>query len=139
MTKYQLEVTYDYSMLLIGISCHAKDYRLCWAVNQQLGLKLEKAEDDIEIIHKPKNRTSAHSVYHYFDEENHTEYTLVQNKGDVGFLVPEQHQADYFLLIRDNFDNELTDMIAKLRGIDFILMAFEVDPNALKSKENLIF
>lgn len=139
MTKYQLEVEYDYDQILIGISCHAKDYRLCWALNQALGFRLEKEDKDIEIIHRARGQASLHSVYLYYHEENHTEYCLVLNKGTAGLLVPEQKQADYFLMIKNSFDDDIAELIATIRQIEFVLTAYEVKVEELKSRENLLF
>ena len=42
--KHFLENDFEYTFQLIGISCHEKDYRLCWAINQKLALNLKKTE-----------------------------------------------------------------------------------------------
>ena len=44
MKKHLLEIEYDYDFVLIGISSHEKDYRVCWALNNKLGLELVKTE-----------------------------------------------------------------------------------------------
>jgi len=136
MTKYQLEVEYDYDFLMVGISCHAKDYRLCWGLNQKLGFNLEKLDQDIEIRHRKPDRSSYHSVYTWYNKETHAEYNLVLNKTNAGVLIPEQKQADYFLIVRNNFDD---DIETQIREIDFVLTAFEVNVDSLKSKQNLVF
>lgn len=138
MTKYQLEVEYDYDFILIGISCHAKDYRICWALNSNLGFALEKEDEDVEILQQKKEH-SKHSVYSFFHEENHTEYTLVLNRGTFGYMIPEQKQADYLLLIRDNFEDNINELLSKIKDIDFVLHAFEIEVDLLKSKQNLLF
>ena len=139
MTKYQLEVDYDYDFILIGISCHVKDYRMCWGLNQKFGFALEKLEEDIEIRHRGGKASSFHSVYSYYNEENHTEYNLVLNKSTSGALVPEQKLADYFMIVRNNFDDSIDELISRIRAIDFVQHAFEVDVESLKSKQNLLF
>jgi len=139
MTRYQLEVEYDYDFILIGISCHAKDYRMCWGLNSALSLDLQNQTEDIEIVHKNPNRSSFHSVYVYYNEENHTEYNLVLNKSNGNWLIPEQRQADYFLLVRNNFEDDINELITSVRKIDFVLTAFEVDVSSLKSRQNLMF
>ncbi len=137
MTKYQLEVEYDYDFILVGISCHAKDYRLCWALNNTLSLAMEKEDSDVEILHKKK--VSQHSIFSYYHEENYTEYTLVLNRGTHGLLIPEQKQADYLLMIRNSFEDDIADVRKRVRGIEFVLMAFEIEVDGLKSKQNLQF
>ncbi len=139
MTKFQLDVEYDYDFDLIGISCHSRDYRLCWALNQQLGTALAKREEDID--HKPRrqNEVSAHSFYEYQDEDDRVEYFLLANKSGSSMLVPEQKQADYLLLLRNNYVVEIAELIARIKAIDIVLTAFRIEVDTLKSKENLIF
>ena len=43
--KYHLEEEYEYDFDLYGISSHEKDYRICWAINNSLGLSLERTGD----------------------------------------------------------------------------------------------
>jgi hypothetical protein len=138
MTKHQLHVEYDYDFVLIGISCHAKDYRLCWALNNNLHLELEKEEKDLEIFNKKQEESSRYSVYEYFHEENHTEYTLISNRSSNGYLVPEQKQADYFLIIKNNFEGDPLDFVAGIKKIDFVLTAYPIEAEGLKSKQNLL-
>jgi hypothetical protein len=72
--------------------------------------------------------------------EADTELYIIANKGFEGFLVPEMKKADFFILIRNYIDLEdLKQLISQLNKIPEILVAIEVDPKKLKSKENLIF
>ena len=52
------------SFTLIGISCHQKDYRLCWELNKILELELQKEED----IPGP-NEEISFSRYYYNNED----------------------------------------------------------------------
>jgi len=51
--KHTLKIEYDFDFVLIGISSHEKDYRICWALNNVLGLDLTK-KNSLEI--KSKNK-----------------------------------------------------------------------------------
>ncbi len=137
--KYILEEEYDYDFQLIGISCHAKDYRLSWAINYQLGFRLEKQEKDLEILSDNPFEGSAHSLYAYYEEEDHHEYYLIGNRDGSGYLIPEQRQADFVIMIKSSLPVDLDDIIARLRKIDLVLTAFSIDVEKLKSKKNLIF
>jgi len=139
MTKFQLDVDYDFDFRLIGISCHSRDYRLCWALNNHLEIQLEKIHRENAASGLKKNGIAIESIYSYFDEENHSAYQLLYNKHNNNLLLPEQKLAD-FLLIIDQMNNEMfEDLLKKLREIDIINTAFVIDVNTLKSKENLIF
>jgi hypothetical protein len=49
-------------------------------------------------------------------------------------------KVDFFLLIRNYIDDDdLKLIISKLNKVPEVLVAVEVDPKKLKSKENLIF
>ena len=58
-TKLTLDIEYDYEFILIGISCHSRDYKLCWAINKQQGFNFIK-EAEIELTTK-KTKLQLHS------------------------------------------------------------------------------
>lgn len=72
--------------------------------------------------------------------ELETIFFLISNKGTEGYLIPEMKSTDYFILVKNLFDEEeLASFIAGLNRISDIVVAAKVDPMKLKSKENLIF
>ena len=137
--KYTLDEEYEYDFRLIGISCHEKDYRICWGLNNGLRLSLAKEEKGIEVLMKKTNEFSKHAVYSYFQEDTENEFTLLNNRSNAGYLVPEQAQADYLFMIKESYDVDILALISKIKSIPFVLTAFEVKVGNLKSKENLIF
>jgi hypothetical protein len=139
MSKYELEDEYDYDFNLLGISCHEKDYRICWAINQILGISLQKEEKDIEVIIKKSNRYSLHTMFTFFDEENEIDYRLISNRSTMGYLISEKTQADYLFLVSENFQLDFPKILSTIKLIPFVLTAFEINVDELKSKENLIF
>ena len=61
--KLTLEIENEFDFSLLGISCHAKDYRISWALNNSLNIKLKK-EDDIhpELCEEgPRTKAGHHS------------------------------------------------------------------------------
>jgi hypothetical protein len=137
--KYTLEEEYEYDFKLIGISCHEKDYRICWGLNNRLRLSLAKEEGEIEVFIKKTNEFSKHGRYSYFQEDTENEFTLLNNRSNSGYLLPEQAHADYLFMIKESYDVNIVDIISKIKLIPFVLMAFEVKVGDLKSKENLLF
>ena len=137
--KYTLEEEYEYDFRLIGISCHEKDYRICWGLNNGLRLSLAKEEKGIEVLMKKTNEFSKHAVYSYFQEDTENEFTLLNNRSNAGYLVPEQAHADNLFMIKESYDVDILALISKIKSIPFVLTAFEVKVGNLKSKENLIF
>ena len=137
--KFTLDVAYDFDFILLGISCHEKDYRISWALREKLGIDLCRGED-IVISSKKGTQSDAFAVFEHFSEENESSIFLVSNRSGSALLVPEQRSADYFLIARGGYDQENKDEILILiREISFVLTAFAIDPDSLKSKQNLIF
>lgn len=161
MGKHTLKIEYDYDFVLIGISSHAKDYRLCWALNNVLEVEFTKIES-LEINTK-KDTPSFFSLFKYENEDEFIEYfvlanwsenkmfeakeyTLFAKKGkessstEHGILIPEQKQMNYFFVIRGEFeDDKVEEIMKKIKSIDVVLTAVEIDVAALKSKKNLVF
>jgi hypothetical protein len=137
--KYLLEDDFEYDFYLIGISCHEKDYRVCWGVNQVLEVLLSKEEREIEVFHKKENIRSKHALFSTYDIDNDEEVHLIANRSKSGYLIPEQKQADYLLMVKGEGILEIDDVVPLLKKISFVLTAFNIEVSQLKSKDNLIF
>lgn len=139
MTKTKLILDYDYDFLLIGISCHAKDYKLAWALNRQLNIDMER-KNDFSIQLKKKTEASVFPYFSFVNEEEQLRYVLVGNRGESSYLIPEQKQTDFFLVIDGYYEMvNSEELIQQLKAISIILTAYQIDPDELKSKQNLIF
>jgi len=139
LKKHLLEIEYDYDFILIGISSHEKDYRICWALNNKLNLELTKA-DPLEIKDKKQAEESGFSLFICERPDDFMEYLIIANRSEKGLLIPEQKQMDYFFVIKGEMDNErVENIISKIKEINFVLTAVRIDPSVLKSKQNLIF
>jgi hypothetical protein len=129
----------DLDFVLIAITAPVKDYRLCFRINKQIRIQFSKCPE-LCLHPLPGGEESWFSHYSYIGKERDEDYHLLGNKGSSGFLVPEMRTADYFLLVRSFIDEEeLGDLISGLNRIPEVVVAAEVDPRKLKSKENLIF
>ncbi len=137
--KYLLEDDFEYDFTLVGISCHEKDYRICWGVNSYLAIALEKEEKPIEVYHKKNNRHSSHTIFSEINFDKEEEVHLIANRSKSGYLIPEQKHADYLLVIKGDDVFRENEVIPKLKKINFVLTAFNIEVSMLKSKENLIF
>lgn len=138
MGKYTLELDYDYDFVLIGISSHEKDYRICWGLNTKLGLDLVKIEP-LEIKDKKQDELSHFSLFSCERPDEFMEYFIIANRSEKGMLIPEQKQMDYFFIIRGEIENDdVMEMIKKIKEIDLVQTAFRMDVASLKSKQNLI-
>jgi hypothetical protein len=137
MSKLLLNLEEDYSFLLIGISCHTKDYRLCWELNKLLNFDLIRT-NDLEISNK-KKEIDTYSFYEFIDDENYIDYYLISNRASNAYLIPEQKTVDFFLMIKGNLpQQEQQTLLNKINSLSLVLTSFTIDPNQLKSKQNLL-
>lgn len=139
MNKTTLKFELDLDFVLIAITSQLRDYMLCYKINKQLNTDFSKISD-LEMLFSTDEELFYFSRYFYLIPESETEFYVLANKGTEGFLVPEMKRVDFFLLIRNYIDKEdVRDIISGLNKIPEVLVAAEVDPRKLKSKENLIF
>lgn len=140
MNKVLLKSDFDYDFILLAISCPLKDYRICHFINKFSGLEFEKAKDYILQL-PPYSSVCRFSTYRYFIEQTDTEFYLIANKGEEeGLLIPEMRNTDYFIIIKGFIDEEdLTGLIDAINAVPEVVVASEITPEKLKSRENLIF
>lgn len=135
--KRLLEIENDIDFSLLGISCHAKDYRLSWEINRILSIALEKSDS---IINHDAQDESRFATSMFFDKESHIEYCLISNKNEYGYLISEYPQLDYFMrLSGPQHDFEVEQCKNILTAINTILTIIKINPEELKSKLNLVF
>lgn len=137
MSKFTLNIEEDYDFSLIGISCHAKDYKLCHEFNKLLEIDFVRKEDlDIDS----KKTQGNYSLYEYIDGDNFVNYYLISNRSNKGVLIPEHKSIDYFLLLKGATNNDIMEnIIKKTSTLQIVLTAYKIDVDTLKSKQNLIF
>lgn len=133
---HKLKLDADYGFKLIGIVSSENDYTLIWTVNDSLKISLKK-EEKLEIIDKKTNAASLFTRFSYSDEN--TNYTLIGNKSENGYLIKEQKQIDYFLKIEGKIDFISPNISKSLKKSKVILATFDILPTDLKSKYNLLF
>lgn len=139
MNKTTLKFELDLDFVLVAITAQLKDYMFCFKINKQLGTDFCKVTD-LELLFKADQDLFYFSRYFYLMPETETECYIIANKGTEGFLVPEMKKVDFFLLIKNYIDEEdLKRIISGINKIPEVLVAAEVEPPKLKSKENLIF
>jgi len=139
MAKLTLDIEYEYDFHLFGISCHEKDYRLSWAINISLNLELAKTTD-LQIDSKKYTEPLNYSMFKFENEQQHSQYYLISNRCLPSPLVAEQKQIDFFLMIKGYLTrDDINILLKKIKDTPTVLTAFEIDPNKLKSKENLLF
>ncbi|MGO1586222.1 MAG: IPExxxVDY family protein [Mesonia sp.] len=69
MAKYTLSLEDDYNFDLIGLCSHQADYRVCWSINETMGLRLQKSIEPYMVSGKKGDVVSSHSLFEWEDEE----------------------------------------------------------------------
>ncbi|HEX2618135.1 MAG TPA: IPExxxVDY family protein [Flavobacteriales bacterium] len=136
MAKHKLEPLEGPEVQLIGISSHVNDYRLCWALNRQLGLTLTRRPRDIE--EPGPEGIASFSAFDHLDETAQPAYTLVNNHCGDGVLLREQKQADYFLVVDPTAHLTDADLLEQVRATEFVLTAFTLDMRRLREAHKLL-
>jgi hypothetical protein len=123
---------------LFGISCHLKDYRLSFLLNQRLELTLIKMDDFVSLPASGKE-TDSFSFYHCRDEDHQNAYFLVSNRGQEAILLPELKQTDYLLLVEGPFKKAQKDRLLEvIRDIPNVLTAFGIRFETIRNYENFL-
>ena len=150
------EVDYE----LIAIHSSLEDYRMAYFLNQNLSIILSKSKQHISVASR---EGEAHfSKFTFDDLKNDLQWNLIQNKNEIitsktisgqdlflnttmevttnVFLIPELKKVDYFLKIENpNNSFNVQDILKKIHTITKITTVYAVDPEKIKSKNNLIF
>jgi hypothetical protein len=68
-------------------------------------------------------------------------FYLLNNRSEFGYLIPEYKQADYIFIAENTEESiiEQLNYLGKIKNINGVLTAFNIDFELLKNKSNLIF
>ncbi len=136
MAKHKLDMEPDPEVMLIGISSHVNDYRLCWALNRSLGINLTRRASDINDMGPEKPASFA--AFDHIDDGSQASYTLVNNHCADGVLLKEHRQSDYFLLVDQAAPITHEELIEQVRRTEFVLMAYPLDARKERGAHKLL-
>lgn len=128
----------EFDFLLIGIVSTFRDFRICREVNKSLSLSLVRG-DDYSILDTKRNEELTFPFFDYVTEYE-DQYCIIGNRSENGILIPERKQIDYFLVIKPGATPiEINNISAELKKSHLIQAVFNIDPNELRSRGNLLF
>jgi hypothetical protein len=123
---------------MMGISCHLRDYRLSYLVNENLGFRLVRL-DDLPYLPQGAKEQVSFSLYRWKDDDQYNTYYLITNRSEDSLLIPQMKQADFLLLVEGPFKKkQQDDILARLRRIPNVLTAFGIPFSSVKNYENLL-
>jgi hypothetical protein len=91
---------------------------------------------DIELI--GKKLMTVHAQFSYVHPQDQTVITLIDNKTPEGLFLPEVTQFDYVLKIESPREDCDDAFFRKIRSTPFVLTAYPIEIQKLKSKHNLL-
>ena len=145
---------------LIAIHSTLEDYHLAYFLNKKLPILLSLSKQQIEV--KTKEGQVFFSKFDYTDTVNEAQISLIQNKNQCSikrknnslnlflnkeleiemnvFFIPELNKVDFFLKIEHGYEDLYTEIfVKKIKEINNISTVYKINPEKIKSKNNLIF
>lgn len=150
------DVEEDYHLLAIHSTL--EEYKIAYSLNKQLHLNLKRARCDVDFNHGDVQ--ALYPLYVFKDPAKYLSIYLIKNKfrgtnkkvvstgslfteeefsPQITFFIPEYKEVDYFLKIEGDLEElEVERILGQIALLPNIITTFAVDPNQLKSKNNLI-
>lgn len=130
MAKHKLDLRPEPEVVVIGISSHVNDYRLCWSLNKSLELELTRRAEDVEGI---DGAAASFAAYDHVFEDDGTLVSLLCNRSEGVLLLKEQREADFFLVLDENGPLRPDETLDRIRNAEFVLAAYTLDLKRLRS------
>jgi len=156
MHKLLVDDFCDTAFSLIAIHCRLEDYRMAYALNKHLNLKLKRCPVDLDI----DNFSSSYAVYEWQEHQAYTSWHLISNscrkeedalqssgslfQGQQRILktyhlIPELKQVDFLLKIQSEaLEVNERKIVLGLQQIPQVITAYSIEEESIKSKDCLI-
>lgn len=129
--KFKLSSGVSHEYTIFGISCHLKDYRFTFFLNEQLGFRFKRI-DDLNMTDGKESRAYSFYSYHHADERRN--YYLVTNYHETGRLIPTEKGADFFLIVEGLLPPaQKKRMVKEVKAISHVLAAYEIPEGKAKN------
>lgn len=149
-TKLSLDLDLNEPASIYGLFSDLPDYRLCFVINNALGLKLCRTEKDRVLYHK--SHKVRYSEFHYHEPLRMINWRLTANNGGAIYseerghfersaisLIPGLKTINYFLWYDDEGIDEIhREITTRLKSNPYIRAIQEIDSAKTKNIENLI-
>ncbi|MBN2764590.1 MAG: IPExxxVDY family protein [Bacteroidales bacterium] len=134
---HRLKIDLEFPFSVIGISSHENDYRLIWAINENLNVNFVKIENFRAL--DVTGSENEFSRYFFEDPDRYLSLYVLSNRCDNGYLLPEYRMVDYFLFLKGGTKPGLPEeMATKLKQVEIISTAFPIEHKKIKSLKKLL-
>ena len=141
MKSNKLVIEYEYDFKVFAITSSSKEFKLAWAFNELLHVKLAK-QADIEFQFLKGSRFL---ISNFLFESEYSSFRLLKNKAvefenvSKPFLLPELKHFDYFLRLEGEFSDEyLIQIELIIRDLNSVQHVELLELSTINSKENLL-
>jgi len=128
MKTYKIDNEYEIDFLILGVNSHIKSYKLCWEINKKLNTYFVKTNNHTN----PNNETQSFERFTYTDKHTETQYNILSNRSESGYLDPNNKSVNYFLVVQEGIYSS-KKIIESLNQIEDILLVFELNLSKINS------
>ena len=128
MKTIKVENEYEIDFLILGVNCHLKSYKLCWEINKKLKTNFIKTKNHPHYQKEGQN----FERFTYTKKTTKTQYNILTNRSDTGYLDPSNKGINYFLVVQGGIYNS-KKIIESLNQIEDVLLVFELNLSKINS------
>ncbi|NLA24331.1 MAG: IPExxxVDY family protein [Bacteroidales bacterium] len=138
MKKQTLKFQPKYDFKLLGIVCTCSAIKFAREIKLISDLEIYLSENH-EIYNEKSPETQQFLLYEALENDEVLSIYILANKSEMGFLIEEHKNIDFFIIIKGEEKNQLTQQIKKeLRNQAEIMAVFDINPENLNSKQKLL-
>jgi hypothetical protein len=128
LKKHVLNDNFELNSRVFGLVSTKSFLELASTLKAELDIQLKRGED----ITWDNNQINYYSPnYQYYDPSTETNYTLIRNKGDAGWLANEYKTIDAFF-VETNFSGMFALNVQKISKAKSVHYCFEIEVDTLK-------
>jgi hypothetical protein len=136
--KHKLEMAIEEDFCLLGVVSDEPDYRICWLINQAMGMNFEK-QDDLLLYHKKLQEEQSFSLFSNHVDEAMITFRIIQNRADNGYYLDPLKKLDYLVHIQGEINTiRINAFMQAMVALEQVRMCVPVDLSRLKDKERLL-
>lgn len=134
----KLSAVDEFEGIVVAFACTEKDYRVAWAINRVLGLRLKQVPE-FELFKKDGSGEILFGCFEHDDRKNYKKWRMLNNRSDSGILLQEYKNFDFLLIGFGEFDfSETEKIISRMRTVRFITAAYNIPAKNNRMKELLM-
>ncbi|MEM1000042.1 MAG: hypothetical protein AAGN35_23510 [Bacteroidota bacterium] len=119
--KNVIQVEFDSPASVLGVASNDKIWKVCWNINQQLGIQLATAPEDVTRVKGP-------AMYTDLERDPDFDYYFFENTHKTSKVPRLARQFRYWLVIRHRREvaPEIRTILRRLAQVDNISLAHDL-------------